>query len=251
MGLRDNLKAAALELAGQLQVRDVRMGLGYSAVQLENGQLGVAFNFLDGIGGGCSVYAGPRPLVGRPAMDLLNLFDSDNALESALALACTNALLNTPDQPYSEGPSITQLDFQSADRVGMVGYFAPIVNEILPHVAAIEIFERQSQLGKGIRSFEEAADILPQCDIALVTSTCIINNTIDQVLALVEQCREVVMLGTSTPMSKVVFADTPVTLLSGIAVNDARGVLQAVSEAGGTPAIRPYTDKVNLRVFPE
>ena len=63
-----------------------------------------------------------------------------------------------------------------------------------------------------------------------------------------DQCREVVMLGTSTPMSKAVFADTPVTLLSGIVVNDATGVLQAVSEAGGTPAIRAYTNKVNLRV---
>jgi hypothetical protein len=183
-------------------------------------------------------------------MDLLNLFDSENALESALALACANALFDTPDQSYTEGASITQLDFQPADRVGMVGYFAPIVNEIIPHVAAVEIFERQSQPGKGIRSFEEAADILPHCDIALVTSTSIINNTVDHVLALVEQCRKVVMLGTSTPMSKAVFADTPVTLLSGIAVNDARGVLQAASEAGGTPAIRPYADKVNLRVFP-
>jgi hypothetical protein len=40
-------------------------------------------------------------------MDLLKLFDSDPALESALALACTTALLNSPDQPYSEGASIT------------------------------------------------------------------------------------------------------------------------------------------------
>jgi hypothetical protein len=250
MRLQDKLKATALDLAGQLLVRDVRMGLGYTAVQLENGHLGVAFNFLDDIDGGCSVYAGPRPLAGRPAMDLLNLFDSENMLESALALSCANALLNIPDQSYTQGASITQLDFQPDDRVGMIGYFAPIVNKIVPRVAAVEIFERQSQPEKGIRSFEEAADILPQCHIAVVTSTCIINNTIDQVLGMVGQCREVVMLGTSTPMSKAVFSDTPVTLLSGIVVNDARAVLQAVSEAGGTPALRPYTDKVNLRVIP-
>jgi uncharacterized protein (DUF4213/DUF364 family) len=248
MRLRDRLKAASLELVGSHKVRDVRLGLGYTAVALENGQLGVAYSFLDGIGGGCSVYEGVRPIAGRSAMDLVHLFDNENALDSSLALACANALFNTANQPYTEGASITQLDFQATDRVGMVGHFAPIVNKILPRVAAVEIFERQSQPEKGIRNIDEAADILPLCDIALVTSTSIINNTVDQVLALLDQCREVVMLGTSTPMSKAVFADTPVTLLSGIVVNDATGVLQAVSEAGGTPAIRAYTHKVNLRV---
>ena len=248
MGLRDHLSIVAMSKAGKLIVSDVRMGLGYTAVQLENSQLGVAYNFLDGISGGCSVYDGPRPLAGQKASDLLRLFASENGLESALALACANALFNTPDQAYTEGASVTQLDFQPSDRVAMIGNFSPIVNKIQPQVAAIEIFEREPQPEKGIRGFIEAAEILPQCDMALITSTTLINNTIDQVLALTTNCREVVMLGTSTPMSLEVFADTPVSLLSGIAVNDADGVLQAVSEAGGTPAIRPYTSKVNLRV---
>lgn len=248
MNLRDHLSSVAMSKAGRLIVSDVRMGLGYTAVQLENGQLGVAFNFLDGISGGCSVYEGSRPLVGQKASDLLRLFTSDNVLESALALACANAVFNTADQAYTEGASVTQLDFQPSDRIAMVGNFSPIVNKIQPKVAAIEIFERQPQPEKGVRGFTEAAEILPHCDMALITSTTLINNTIDQVLALTASCREVVMLGTSTPMSQEVFADTSVSLLSGIAVNDASGVLQAVSEAGGTPALRPYTSKVNLRV---
>jgi uncharacterized protein (DUF4213/DUF364 family) len=246
--IRSCLKRVSLQLAGDIRVADVRLGLGYTAVQLDNGLLGVAYNFLDGIGGGCSVYSGPKPLAGRPAADLLALFDSDNLLESALALACANALFNTPDKPYSEGASVTQLDFQLSDRIAMIGHFAPIVNKICSQVAAIEIFEREARPQDGIRGFEEAANIVPNCDIALVTSTSIINNSIDQALALMGNCREVVMLGTSTPMTKEVFADTPVSLLSGIAVNDAAAVLQAVSEGGGTPAIRPYTAKVNLRV---
>jgi len=247
MDLRNHLHRVAMSKAGKLSVSDVRMGLGYTAVQLENGQLGIAFNFLDGVSGGCSVYGGPRPLAGQYASDLLRLFASDNVLESALALACANALFNTPNQAYTEGASVTQLDFLVTDRVAMIGNFSPIVNKIQPKVAAIEIFEREPQPDKGIRGFVEAADILPRCDMALITSTTLINNTIDQVLALTAGCREVVMLGTSTPMSQEVFADTPVSLLSGITVNDTGGVLQAVSEAGGTPAIRPFTSKVNLR----
>ena len=89
-----------------------------------------------------------------PALGLLELLGSKSTLESALALACVNAVINTPDKAYTEGASITQLAFS---------------------------------------------------------------------------------------------ADTPVTLLSAIVVEDAAGLLQAVSEGGGTPAVRPCTRKVNLR----
>ena len=247
MTIRDRLQAHASSLVGELTVQDARIGVGYTAVQLDNGQLGVAYTFLDGLSGGCGVYGGPRPLAGMPAAELLTLFDSGGALESALALACANALINTPNQAYSEGASVTQLDFRSSDRVGMIGHFAPIVSKIAPQVGSVEIFERVARPADGIRGFDEAGQLLPACDIALITSTSILNNSIEQILPLVQRCREVVMLGTSTPMSAEVFADTPVTLLSGIAVTDGGGILRAVSEGGGTPAIRPCSRKVNLR----
>lgn len=246
MDIRTRLQTVTAALASRRRVQECRIGVGYSAVLLDNGQLGVAYTFLDGPGGGCGVYSGPRPLAGMPATGLLELFDSDGALESALALACVNALINTPDKAYSEGASINQLEFSADDRVGMVGHFAPIVDKIAAQVSAIEIFEREARPAEGIRGFEEAQEVLPQCDIALITSTSILNNTIEHILQWVRPCRQVVMLGTSTPMSAEVFADSPVTLLSGIVVEDAAGVLQAVSEGGGTPDLRPCTRKVNL-----
>jgi uncharacterized protein (DUF4213/DUF364 family) len=228
-------------------VSEVCLGLGYTAVALSNGQVGIAYTFLDGISGGCSIYDGRRPLAGRPAEDLLSWFDSDHPLDSALALACANALFNTPGQSYSEGASITQLDFRPDDRVGMIGYFAPIVGKIRDKVADIAIFERQARPAEGILGFDQTQQVLPNCQLALISSTSIINNTIDDILARVGHCREVVMLGTSTPMLAAAFAETPVTLLSGIAIDDAAGVLQVVKEGGGTPAIRPFSSKVNLR----
>ena len=247
MNIRARLQTFTATLAAKLRVQEARIGVGYSAVLLDNGQLGIAYTFLDGLSGGCAVYSGPRPLAGMPAPELLALLDSNNALESALALACANALINTPDKAYSEGASITQLDFSADDRVGMIGHFAPIVDKIAPQVDTIEIFERVARPGDSIRGFDEAEEVLPQCNIALITSTSIINNSIEQILPWVTQCREVVMLGTSTPMSAEAFTDTPVTLLSGIVVEDTAAVLQAVSEGGGTPTIRPFTRKVNLR----
>ena len=247
MTLRTDLQLFAATLDQGRRVEDARIGLGYCGVSLDNGQLGVAYTFLDSLSGGCGVYRGPRPLAGMPAGDLLAMAASDSAIESALVLACINALVNTRERPYSDGAAIDNLDFRSDDRVGMIGHFAPLVSRIEPRVQAIEIFERSPDQERGIRALEEAPAILPDCDIALITSTTVLNNSIDEVLSMVEHCREVVMLGTSTPMAAEVFADTPVTLLSGILVEDTQGVLQAVSEGGGTPQLRPFTRKVNLR----
>ena len=66
MRLQDRVKAAALPRAEGVDVADVRIGLGYMAVQLDNGWAGVAYTFLDEASGGCSVYRHIRPLAGRP-----------------------------------------------------------------------------------------------------------------------------------------------------------------------------------------
>ena len=46
------------------RVKEVRLGLGYTAVQLESGHTGLAFTFRQDLPGGCSVFPGRA---GRPA----------------------------------------------------------------------------------------------------------------------------------------------------------------------------------------
>jgi uncharacterized protein (DUF4213/DUF364 family) len=43
-----------------------------------------------------------------------------------------------------------------------------------------------------------------------------------------------------------IFRNTPVTHLGGAVVADSAGVLQIISEGGGTPSLRPYLRFVNL-----
>lgn len=59
---------------------------------------------------------------------------------------------------------------------------------------------------------------LRNCAIALITSTAIINNTLDELLDAASDCREVVVLGPSTPLFPDAFIGMPVTLLSGVEV---------------------------------
>jgi hypothetical protein len=59
----------------------------------------------------------------------------------------------------------------------------------------------------------------------------------------------VTLLGPSTPLLPEAFADTPVTWLSGIRIENPAQVLRVVSEGGGTRTFSPYVQKVNLRLL--
>ncbi len=250
MLIRDRLKKSAQQLAKNESVADVRIGLCYVAVQLENGATGLAYIFLDSIQGGCSAYESLRPLTGRSAQELLELFDSTHMIASAIALATANALFNKPDDNLFDGPSLGAMALEATDKVAMVGHFAPLVKDVCQRTEKLYIFERQARPADDILDIEQAGDYFPECQVAILSSTSIINNSIDRLLALAAHCREVVLVGSSTPLISAAFDYTPVTLLSGITIRQPQGILQCVSEGGGTPSFKPYTEKVNLRLTP-
>ena len=95
---------------------------------------------------------------------------------------------------------------------------------------------------------ERARDLLPTCSVAIITSTTLITEGLDALLEAAAGCREVALLGPSTPLLPEVFADTPVTWLSGIRIENPEKVLRVVSEGGGTRDFSPYVQKVNLRL---
>jgi hypothetical protein len=248
MHLQDRIKAAALTRAEGRHIADVRIGLGYTAVSLDNGNAGLAYTFLDGAAGGCSVYRNIRPLAGRPAEDLLELFTAGGCIEAALALATANALFNRPEDDYLTGDILQHLRIGPEDHVGMVGHFGPLVPAIRKQAAALHIFEQIALPQGGLLPVAATEDLLPGCQVVLLTSTSLINATVDHLLSLTDGCREVVFLGASTPLCAEVFQDTGVTLLSGVTVVNSAAILQIVSEGGGMRFFKGAIDKVNLRL---
>ena len=75
--------AIGMQAAEQL-VTDVRIGLGYTAVELASGRVGVAFTFREAVRGCCCACQGMHPLSGRPASDLLTFLDSADPIEAAI-----------------------------------------------------------------------------------------------------------------------------------------------------------------------
>lgn len=248
MSIRGKIKAAALAHAGGETVTDVRIGLGYTAVRLADGRVGAAYTFRKEEGSGCTIFAALRPLAGRPAADLVRLFDSIDRISSAVALATANALCNTQDGKLLKGDILDHLQITGEDRVAMIGHFMPLVPAIKRQAAELLIFDENADPAAGELPPAAIGDLLPNCTVALVTGTSIINDTVDGILSYADNCREVVVLGASTPLILDAFAGTPVTLLSGIHVADPDAFLQIVSEGGGMRIFKKCIQKVNVRV---
>jgi len=235
-------------IPNDVRVADVRIGLGYTAVKLMDNRLGVAYTFRDEARGGCSVFHGLRPISDRPASQLLPLLKSSDPIEACVGLACANALANKPVEGLLDGNILDHLDLRLTDHVGMVGNFGPLIKTLKERARSLTVFERIKEPQGELRPAEEANEILPHCQVALISATSIINHTIDDILQLVRGCREVAVLGASTPMLPEVFSLANVTLISGVVVKEATDVLRVVSEGGGMRQFSPYVRKVSLRV---
>jgi uncharacterized protein (DUF4213/DUF364 family) len=248
MGIQEAIRDSAAKNAGETRVEDVRIGLGYTGVLLDNGRMGLAYTFHRGLPGGCSIFRGLRPLRGRLARELIGLLGSPEKVESAVALATCNAVLNGMGGRLKEGDILDHVHLSTEDNICMIGNFAPMVPALKKKAASLKIFEEVEKPVGDILPSKMAAEFFPECQVALISSTSVINNTLDTIFASAVSCREVVLLGASTPLAPEAFQGTPVTLLSGVIITDTQMILNVVSEGGGTRQFRNGAVKVNVRI---
>ncbi|MFH0916333.1 MAG: DUF4213 domain-containing proteins, partial [bacterium] len=123
----EELRSHLLHHFPEQRVADVRIGLGYSAVMLEDGNAGTAYTFRHDAASGCSVFMGRRPLAGRTTTEILEYLGSPDVVECSVGLALANAMANRPHPDQQEGDILDILPLRPDDRVGMVGYFGPLV----------------------------------------------------------------------------------------------------------------------------
>jgi len=244
MKVYERLLEKALSRGRGRRVVDVRIGLGYTAVALDNGAVGLAYTSLEEKAG-CNILPPEVSFHDRPADIVAKYFLSPNLIEAGVGLATINAILNRPREDYLQGDPLSLLELSPEDRVAMVGFFEPLVKRLQGKVQELWVFERSEGRFAEALSEVEMVDYLPQATVAIITSVTLINKSLEEILNLLERPRAVVLLGPSTPLLPEAFHDQKITLLSGMVVRD-NDILKVVSEAKGTKAFGPYVEKVNL-----
>ena len=231
------------------KIADLRIGLGYVGVKLDNDSTGIAAVLFDALPHGCTVVSAAGNFAGSPATDLLQyLVGGKNPLEIAMGLATANALIEPPPMDaVDDREATTYLNLQKGVKIAMVGLFSPLVARIRATGAELTIIEKNSARME-ILGDTEKKDALKSCDVAIITATTLLNNTFEETINLLGTPRAVAIMGPSTPLLPAIFRNTPVTHLGGAVVADSARVMQIISEGGGTPALRPYLRFVNLMV---
>ncbi len=245
--LADEIYEQALSIADEHYAADVRIGLGYTAVVLENGRCGLAYTLHEKEYESCTVIAEAGTLLGRKASELISWMKRPDETACAVGLVAVNALVDIPPGA-AESDILDFLQVGSEDTVGMVGYFGPLVGPIKKRARALHIFERKPVPELGVWPDSAAGSLLPKCQIVILSGTALLNHTIDELLDCGKTAREVAILGPSTPFLPGPFKKRGVTILSGIQVIDGPQVLRVVSEAGGTRSFGKAIRKLTLQI---
>ncbi len=228
-------------------VKDIRIGLCYTAVLLDDGQLGLAYTFHSHNVSPCLKPFESGKIKGKNAMEVARYASSDNLLESSVGLAAINAIVNKQIENTIEGDILDVITLKSSDTVGMVGFFGPLIEPLKKSAKKIYIFEK-----KDITNFpdlypaEKAFEMLPGCDVIIISATTLINKTIDSLISTSKDARETIILGATTPFLPNIFSTRGVTMLSGIEVTDKNRMLQIVSEGGGMRDFKGSIKKISL-----
>jgi len=232
--------------AQNLRIADLRIGLSYVGIKLDNGSAGLAAVLPESSVRGCTVLKEAGTYAGSFVVDTLKyLVDGKNALHRAIGLATANALVLPESGNTEDREATTYLNLQPGEKVAMVGLFAPLVERIRSTGAALTVVEKNPERLE-VLSAEEKQEALKDCDVAIITATTLLNNTFEETICLLGRPRSVVLMGPSTPLVPEIFRDTPVTHLGGSIVADAAKALRIISEGGGTPALRTCLRFVNL-----
>ncbi|OPY75850.1 MAG: hypothetical protein A4E65_03393 [Syntrophorhabdus sp. PtaU1.Bin153] len=234
----DFLKTASRRLVAV----DVRVGLGFTSVRLDDGNLGLAWT-AESRSAGCTHQPKAGTLAGSSAESLLDTLASlNNPLSRSIGLATANAIAAGFPRLETTTIDILQLlNIQESDHVVMVGYFGPLIPTLRSTGCRLDIIELKSDK-PGTLSPDEGRAPLSVCSVALITGTSIATGTMDGLLSNLGNPRAAVILGPSTFMRPEVFAGSPVTHLSGSRVRNAPAVERIVSEGGGTMILKQHMD---------
>ena len=140
----------------------------------------------------------------RPAELLAQgVLRGNNVIVVALGLAVLNAVApfdELKQSNNSRGPDAAfAVEIQSTDTVGIVGHIGPLIANLKGKVQRLLIFERDDGLNGQVYPESAEPELLPECQVIFISSTTLINKTLENVLKYCSKARDIVMVGSSTP----------------------------------------------------
>ncbi len=156
---------------------------------------------------------------------------STDSTKAAVGLATPNALNCVDEARLTYDDAANWLTAQSTGKtVAFFGRFPFIEEEIRPYARQVWVFEQQSQSDE--LDHTAITTVLPQADLVAITSSTLINHTIDLILPYVKRESTVVLLGPSTPLAEKLL-DNGIDAQFGVRLVDLERVIHSVTAGDG------------------
>ena len=207
-----------------IPVREIRIGAHWTAVSTRG--CGLASTIPDPHPHTAPSIREAGLLTEKDAIELTNLALSEHLMEASVGMATINSLIQIDAAEWSELNAFDILASRGAGQnIAIVGHF-PFVSKLRDVAQNLWIIEKRPHPGD--LEADKAAEILPQCQVVGITSTSLINHTLESLLALCHGAF-VMLIGPTTPLTPILF-DYGVDAISGSRVVDEEQVLRYVSQ---------------------
>lgn len=221
-----------------LEVKDKSCKVSnFGAIKLEDGTIGVIYlNLTPEIKERATRFDGSE-LIGMNPIKLARNFNSQDEFNKTLGLGAINAIsqhvFNQADLSLDfTTDSLGLLNLLSGDTVGMIGFFPPLVKKIELLGNKLIIIEKKEQLVKRNEKWEVTLDTerLSKCNKVLITSTTVLNDSIDDILKYCSQAEKISVIGPTGGFFPDPLFKRGVNVLGGTFIRDSRLFMELISQ---------------------
>ncbi len=251
----ENVYTLALPRLTGKKIKEVRVGLALMGVELDDGSIGVTYVLRKEIDDVCASLPQSGTIVGMPAEEIAKwALQGKGVIAKAMGLAVLNSVAdfdnleqdNNPDDP----DAVFSVEIRPADTIGIIGHIGPVISRLNGKVNRMIIFERGETTTSRIYPESAQPELLPECQVVFITSASLINGTLENLLDYCTNARDVVMVGSSTPLYPNAFKGTNVTVLAGTRwlSSNRDAIFTEISQCAGMKQLIKYGQKISIFV---
>jgi uncharacterized protein (DUF4213/DUF364 family) len=151
----------------------------------------------------------------KSAKELAQYLLSENCLEASIGMAALNSLTAIPEDHITQVNAFKVVAEKGVGKhVAVFGHF-PILKEVKTTARQLSVFELNPAADE--LALGRVPQVLPDADVVAITSTAIINHTIEGILPYMRQDAYAILVGPSTPLNPLLF-EYGFSLLAGVRV---------------------------------
>jgi uncharacterized protein (DUF4213/DUF364 family) len=187
----------------------------------------------------------PGQLRGSLARDLLRETEAPGPVRRAIGIATMNALAEmcwqrqpSPDVELRAGvDAFDAVTIQPGENVVIVGAFVPFLRALKQAGQRFTVLEMDPATLKPdempfYRHASEAADVVPSADVVLMTGTTLLNDTMEDLLALCRAEARVVVVGPTVSLWPTAYLRRGADIMGGARVTRPDEFLDTLAEGG-------------------